>query len=468
MAIQVVFYKFGKKINSTKRPDAETESVTYSCNMLDDCSIINPKISIAGADNTFNPSKYNYAYIASYDSRYYFVSDWTYSQGLWIASLTEDVLASWRGNIGTSSQYILRAENASVINPNISDANYPTQCIYDSQETLSSSNPFVSGLTNGTIILGIIGNSPTYSNRVTPVNYYAMTVEAFTFFFKTFLSSTDFVAQVVTGLLNPLEYIVSCQWFPSGYNKISTAEQTKTIYMGWWPLPQQFAVKELNPTDFTMVLSTTFNLPKHGKTDLFGNWVNKSPFTNRFFIWEPIGVIPLDTTIIQNTDPAIIVQYNIDLTTGLATYNIVSGQTSHLAIGSFQCGINLPLSQSSIDIGSLFTNATNSAISLAAGNYIGFVGNVVNGVSQAIPQYEKTGSLNSFSPYTFSFPVVRSDFVRLPEQSVSTYGRPAYVFKQISSVPGYIQTGNAHLEIAATDNEIDQIISYMNGGFYYE
>ena len=217
MAIQVVFYKFGKKINSTKRPVSETESVTYSCNMLDDCSIINPKISIAGADNTFNPSKYNYAYIASYDSRYYFVSDWTYSQGLWIASLTEDVLASWRGNIGTSSQYILRSEATSAINWRIADANYPTESRYTNQNTYSKNNPFVTSVNSGTVVIGTIGNDPAKTTTVTAANYYAMTPAAFTFFVNTFLSSTDFLAQVVAGLLNPIDYIVSCQWFSISY-----------------------------------------------------------------------------------------------------------------------------------------------------------------------------------------------------------------------------------------------------------
>lgn len=467
MAVQVVFYKFGKKINSTKRPDAETESVTYSCNMLDDCSIINPKISIAGSDNTFNPSIYNYAYIASYDSRYYYVSDWTYSQGLWIASLTEDVLASWRGNIGTSSQYILRAASTSAVDWRIADANYPTESRYTNQNTYSKKNPFVTSVNSGTVVLGTIGNDPSKTTTVTAANYYAMTPAAFTFFVNTFLSSTEFVAQVVTGLLNPIEYIVSCQWFPIAYSDITGTEEASTIYLGWWPVPQQVASKKLVGDSVTHTISTTYNLPKHPDTTDKGAWVNMSPFTNRYFVWPPIGVIPLDTTIIGDYEPCISVIYYVDLISGGATYEIISGTTT-TNCGNCLFGVNLPITQSGVDMSAILNNATSASLNIAAGNYVGFAGNVINGVSQAIPQYEKSGSISSFSSFISGTPFVRSDFVSLPEHSVETYGKPSYKYLKINTLSGYIQTGNAHLEIAATDTEIDQIISYMNGGFYYE
>ena len=192
-----------------------------------------------------------------------------------------------------------------------------------------------------------------------------------------------------------------------------------------------------------------------------------SPFTNRYFVWPPIGVIPLDTTIIGDYEPAISVIYYVDLVSGGATYEIISGTTT-TNTGNCLFGVNLPITQSGVDMGAILNNATSSALNIAAGNYVGFAGNVINGVSQAIPQYEKSGSISSFSSFISGTPFVRSDFVALPEHSVETYGKPAYKFLKISSIPGYIQTGNAHLEIAATDNEIDQIISYMNGGFYYE
>lgn len=469
MAIQVVFYKFGKKINSTKRPDAETESVTYSCNMLDDCSIINPKISIAGADNTFNPSKYNYAYISSYDSRYYFVSDWTYSQGLWIASLTEDVLASWRGNIGASTQYILRAQAAGAFDPYMTDAKYPALAGYLSRNTYAQSNPFVTAVPYGTVVVGVVGKSPDNKISVTAANYFAMTVQNFSIFLNTFLSSSDFLTQVVTGVINPVEYIISCQWFPISYSSLKQEEESGIIYFGWWPIPTAVSYKRVYGSNITKSISTVYKLPNHSQKTGHGPWINYAPFTQRTFIWPPIGIVPLDTSLMQevNNEIEVEIEYDVDFTTGGAIYAIYSGG-SVITSGNCLFGVNLPITQSSVNMEGVLNNAVSSALNLAAGNYVGFVGDVVNGATQAIPAYEKTGSISSFSAFIVNKPFIRSDFLSLPAESSETYGKPSYKNLKISDIPGYIQTGNAHLEISATDNEIDQIISYMNGGFYYE
>ena len=47
-----------------------------------------------------NPSFYNYAYISDLGNRYYFIRDWTVSEGhLWTAHMEVDVLASWKASI---------------------------------------------------------------------------------------------------------------------------------------------------------------------------------------------------------------------------------------------------------------------------------------------------------------------------------------------------------------------------------
>lgn len=469
MAIQVVFYKFGKKINSTKRPDAQTDSVTYSCNMLDDCSIINPKISIAGADNTFNPSKYNYAFIASYDSRYYFVSDWTYSQGLWIASLTEDVLASWRGSIGTSSQYILRAQADSAYNPQMSDSNYPTRSGYSCINTYSQTNPFVTAISDGSVVVGVVGKSPDNKVSVTAANYYAMTPQNFSIFLKTFLSSNDFLTQVVTGIINPIDYIVSCKWFPFSYDFFPATEESTKITFGWWDIPTAITYKRVYGDNIVKTVNTTYKLPLHSQNDEKGNWLNFSPFTRRSFIWPPIGIIPIDCSLLipLSIGIKINVQYNIDLISGSAAYSFYSAG-SIINSGNCAFGVDLAFAQSTVNVGAITENAQSAMLNIAGDNYAGFVGNVINGVAQALPTFEKSGSVSSFAAFTSNKPYIRSDFIQLPETNTETFGRPSYKYLKISDIPGYIQTGNAHLEIAATDNEIDQIISYMNGGFYYE
>ena len=90
MGIAVEFYTFSKNPNSTKQPNGD--GTIYSCNLIEPCSVVNPVIALAIQTK---PYGFNYAKIPEF-GRFYFVNDWTYSGGRWIATLNVDVLASWK------------------------------------------------------------------------------------------------------------------------------------------------------------------------------------------------------------------------------------------------------------------------------------------------------------------------------------------------------------------------------------
>ena len=117
MSISVDFYNFSKKRNSTARPSGSATS--FSCTLKDGCSTFNPEIIL----DTNNPTTYNYCFISSFDSRYYFIEEWVSDHGRWIARLTEDVLATWRNTIKGSTQFVIRADGSA--NTYIIDNMYP-------------------------------------------------------------------------------------------------------------------------------------------------------------------------------------------------------------------------------------------------------------------------------------------------------------------------------------------------------
>ena len=116
MAIAVTFYNFNKKENSTERPSGS--GTTYNVVLKDGCSIERPAIELNSKPSSF----YTYAYISDF-SRYYYVSDWNYFRGTWTASLSVDVLATFKSQIGASSVYVLRSSNT--YDPEIKDTLYP-------------------------------------------------------------------------------------------------------------------------------------------------------------------------------------------------------------------------------------------------------------------------------------------------------------------------------------------------------
>ena len=164
MAVTVTLFSFSKNPDSTARP---TGGRDFDCTIISPSSVISPEIRLSLGGS--NPSGYNYAKIPDFN-RYYWITDWTYDAGIWIATLMVDVLATYRDQIGASSQYVLRA--AAEGDGYIMDTLYPTTDQYTIQTTPISGQPFYKDLVNGEYILGVIGAGSS-GLQMGAVTYYA-------------------------------------------------------------------------------------------------------------------------------------------------------------------------------------------------------------------------------------------------------------------------------------------------------
>ena len=154
MAITVRLFQMVKDQNSTRRPSGAGNP--YNCNLKDATSIVNPTLVFDFGKTDF-PTGFNYVQIEVFENRCYWIDDWEYNRGLWYAHCHVDALASWRGDIGGSSQYILRA--AADYNGYVMDRMYPTLA---SQTFLSTvyNHPFFNADTfsDGIFVVGIISD----------------------------------------------------------------------------------------------------------------------------------------------------------------------------------------------------------------------------------------------------------------------------------------------------------------------
>ena len=103
--MNVIFYHS----NSDKRKvdKALTNISTLSCDIIDDTSIINPRLKIKYNSNLLTA---NYIYIPSFN-RYYFITNITTSKGyLWIDT-SVDVLMSYKTEIRGTTAIIKRQQN---------------------------------------------------------------------------------------------------------------------------------------------------------------------------------------------------------------------------------------------------------------------------------------------------------------------------------------------------------------------
>ena len=113
---------------------------SYSCAVKTGSSIISPVIEIS--DNSL-PS-YNYAYISNF-KRYYFITNIVYDRGIWVLSLTVDVMATYRPGIGNTSSFVLRSSRRS--QPALIDTLYPV-----TGNSIVNQNVFEAMLTRSSVL----------------------------------------------------------------------------------------------------------------------------------------------------------------------------------------------------------------------------------------------------------------------------------------------------------------------------
>ena len=136
--MNVLLYNFTKRKNSTKQP--VNGAVNVSCQLKDTTSVMAPVFqfnpSASGFSVPFNPSQFNYCYVPLF-SRYYFIDDWMWLNGLWECHLQVDVLATYKLSIGNLSEYVVRSSAAK--NGEIIDNLYPATCDIRVNNTLIAS-----------------------------------------------------------------------------------------------------------------------------------------------------------------------------------------------------------------------------------------------------------------------------------------------------------------------------------------
>lgn len=114
--MNVIFYH--STSDKRKVDKSLTNITTLSCDIIDDTSILNPRLKIKYNSNLLTS---NYIYIPSFN-RYYFITNITTSKGyLWIDA-TVDVLMSYKTAIRNTTAVIDRQEY--MYNKYLNDSNY--------------------------------------------------------------------------------------------------------------------------------------------------------------------------------------------------------------------------------------------------------------------------------------------------------------------------------------------------------
>lgn len=475
MSVTVSFYVHAKKINSTKRPSGAA-AYTANCELKSPCSLTSPTILLKISTS---PVGMNYAYIEDF-GRYYHVSDWTWLNGLWSASLQVDALATYKTAIGNSSQYVLRS--SSDYDGNVVDSLYPTTAPAVVTNKQTTGTIFLGGLT-GYYVVGVLNKD---TNTAGAVSYYVLTRAQFQTLCGALLDSTDWLqisdtelsSGLVKALVNPFQYITNVTYIPLDISDIGTA--VSAIPFGWW----SFAVtcRRLSATTSTVNKSYTIAVPKHPNVSR-GAYLNFSPYSEYTLHLGAFGDLRLSPELLNGVATIYIV-ITIDLTSGNAyarvfNENVVSPNESTRIIATSKCpiGVQMPVGQITQDLLAAATSATSGIVSGVAagllGDVRGAIGSVIGGISSSVhsatPQAVMSGSPGNLAVFANAEKfTLTGKFLTPVEDGNSHFGKPLCKNKTVNTLSGYVLCSDSDIAIAGTAEEQRSIKDFMDGGFFYE
>ena len=471
MSFSVNLYTFSKKYNSTAVPTGT--GTAYSCIIKNGSSIYNPKIELnIGIAN--DPSQYNYAHISAFD-RYYFIKEWSFENGLWIAFMEVDVLATYKTQIGSSSLYILRAAGA--YNGNIIDNKYPTKtgCTYSATTLTSPYNQ------DGCYVLGFTSRNGYFGS----VTYFAMGRSAMQTICTHLIenavvspafSPNDASLNLQTALINPIQYIKSCVWLPVPLDNITGDLNPTSIKIFMWQVGSLSGVKRVSNPSIILRMQN-IAIPKHPDENARGTYLNSSPYTKGSIVIPPFGVIDLDTTVTCNAD-TLDANIYIDAMTGNGSLEILCNGIVLNKINSM-VGVPVQLSQVTRDylgaVTSLAQGVAGVAGGIASGGAAGITGAVGSGIASIgnavqamIPRANSIGSNGSFTQLTERYPEIDFQFFRPVDDDLTQNGRPLCEKRVVNTLSGYMLIQDGDVSISGSQQERERIKEYLETGFYYE
>lgn len=243
--VDVYFFQYSKKPASTAVPALNT-GTKVECIFRDGYDILNPTLILdyRGLGDAYSPpTAWNYMYITDLN-RYYWITDWSFGGGMWVCGGNVDLLGSHKTAIG--STYIFaqrladRKKNNVVTDGGITDTMIPTQAT-PSYSRQRDTSPFEQSLSSGCYVIGVINDD---ANAAGSVSYYVLTPAGFKTFRSylmggTWLGATaEMSVDTQKAILNPIQYITSCMWFPIDISHIyDSATGVHGMNLGWWTIP---------------------------------------------------------------------------------------------------------------------------------------------------------------------------------------------------------------------------------------
>lgn len=412
MGINVDFMQSTKRLNSTKiLTSSISGDFSLSCELKDVTNLYTPTLIMSSAQftdglgNIINPLNFVYCRIADF-GRYYFIRDWSWIVGRWECTLEVDVLASFKTAIGNTTAYVLRS--ASNYDTDIVDTKYPVKAAaadgsyqtqtYGSVYNVWNTNIYGNDVTAGFFRVSIVNDD---SSAIGAVSHYALSGTVMAELMDKLYSSPSWMnitdanisQDLQKMLMNPLQYITSVIWIPTGFN---TTGQTPihTIPYGWWSVTLTGDVYRITTGTMQKTITESISVAHHPQYDAKKHWLQLSPYTTAALYFTPFGFIPLDTSKFYDATH-IDIEVRVDIITGkgtliISSHKTVGGTTTYGGIfytTTAQVGVPMTIAQMAVDMSGLGQASTwigAAGVVLAAGGLQDSLKDLKNGLIDGV------------------------------------------------------------------------------------
>ena len=498
--MQVNLYSgFSKRINSTKLPN--TTATVKNGTLRNPCSVTSPEIEFKTMGQTC-PANFCYAYIPSFQ-RYYFITDWVAEGALWVCRMTEDCLASWRTRIGQTNAYIDRC--ASFSDGNIVDTQYLTTTNFNITAVPMSCDYYQSDDSHpitGCFVIGVIDStSGADSQTGGAVTFYALTpaqCKSLMSYLMSdqFLSANGFpttasVGQQITNdvakaFVKPIDYIVSCVWYPLPVSAFSSAND-HVINVGYWLISQTVAVgKIVQYMDMRWITGT---IPDHPQANTRGEYLNYAPYSRLELYIPPFGIIPIDMSY-RRLGKYLVGEVRIDPYSGIGKLSIfITNQSNYnynysgalVAESSVLFGVPVQLAQINADFYHSAVEVVQAGIHTAGGIASALtldadgtashasqaVSHMANAVDYLSPQIRTSGTDGS-RLLIKQQPRMTYCAVPIVDEDNEEMGRPLRQKKVINTCSGFVKCFEVTVDYPCYDTEKSTILNHLLTGFFWE
>lgn len=480
MSIEVSFYNFSKRVNSTKQPSGGSD---YDVVLKDGCSENTP-VFLLKRDGSGFP--YNYA---KWDDRYYFITDVEYTRNnLYTVSCEIDVLATYKSEILSTTAYVSYSSVSG--GAWLADTRIPVQknCL-----VAASSAAMSIFRDEGFYILSVIGENGCVTYLLALHQLMALLDDIKPWQEKTYrelldgrtFATTEAALESLAKLITQSDLIGnayenvpacirSCIWVP--FANPESAGGSQKIFLGSYETGVTGTVISGKP----YTGSVTVSIPWH-----YSDW--RRAYCEDVYLYIPlVGMIALSSDSLTGVS-AITVSYSYTMTDGTISYQVKAGAEILGTYGG-SCAANYPIginqqasagaiansiiagAEKMVSVGTQAgMNIASAAVGVAAqGVLTGYeTMNVAYSTHPSCIGGVGGGSGAGLLKSVYCYTVAHSTVVE-PDQMKETMGLPTMKPLTLSSCSGYCQCANAHVAANAHRDELAKIDAFINSGFYIE